>query len=440
MARNRVIPFGYCMKNGEITTEPKEVYAVAEIFREYLNGSSLLQIAKLMESENIRYTEDSDHWNKNMVKRIIENEKHLGTDKYPQIIDEDIFNQANEKRIRKANTLNLVCDDLQEIRKVTYCLECGEKLFRKTNGKGREYWNCGNPDCFKYEYRLTDQMIIGAVLTVLNTAIANSSLLEYGGAWRAYDFVEDTICLQQVGSETDFRTVAETLGKFQNQLEDYPASTLHETIARFHDTPNRYANFEKALAADALGRAKNITSEIEFIHAREQDCHVLLDQLAAGEIPLRVTHNDTKINNVLIDAATGKGICVIDLDTVMPGLSAYDFGDSIRTGANDCAEDEPDQSKVHFDLHLYEVFAKGYLSTAGASMSMAEKKSLAWGARLMTLECGIRFLTDYLEGDHYFHIARPDHNLDRARTQFTLVRQMEEVFDQMLEIVCPDNH
>ena len=278
-------------------------------------------------------------------------------------------------------------------------------------------------------------------LNVIPTLSGSTCYLDAdGGAWRAYDFVEDTICLQQVGSEADFRTVAETLGKFQNQLADYPASTLHETIARFHDTPNRYANFEKALAADALGRAKNIAPEIEFIHAREQDCHVLLDQLAAGEIPLRVTHNDTKINNVLIDAATGKGICVIDLDTVMPGLSAYDFGDSIRTGANDCAEDEPDQSKVHFDLHLYEVFAKGYLSTAGASMSMAEKKSLAWGARLMTLECGIRFLTDYLEGDHYFRIARPDHNLDRARTQFTLVRQMEEVFDQMLEIVCPDNH
>ena len=261
-----------------------------------------------------------------------------------------------------------------------------------------------------------------------------------GNAWRAYDFVENTVCLQQVGCEADFHTVAETLGKFQNQLADYPASTLHETIARFHDTPNRYANFEKALAADALGRAKTIAPEIAFIHAREKDCHVLLDQLAAGEIPLRVTHNDTKINNVLLDEATGKGICVIDLDTVMPGLSAYDFGDSIRTGANDCAEDEPDQSKVHFDLHLYEVFAKGYLSTAGSTMHTAEKKSLAWGAKLMTLECGIRFLTDYLEGDHYFHIARPDHNLDRARTQFTLVRQMEEVFDQMLEIVCPDNH
>lgn len=261
-----------------------------------------------------------------------------------------------------------------------------------------------------------------------------------GNAWRAYDFVENTVCLQQVGCEADFRTVAETLGKFQNQLADYPASTLHETIARFHDTPNRYANFEKALAADALGRAKTIAPEIAFIHAREKDCHVLLDQLAAGEIPLRVAHNYTKINNVLLDEATGKGICVIDLDTVMPGLSAYDFGDSIRTGANDCAEDEPDQSKVHFDLHLYEVFAKGYLSTAGSTMHTAEKRSLAWGAKLMTLECGIRFLTDYLEGDHYFHIARPDHNLDRARTQFTLVRQMEEVFDQMLEIVCPDNH
>lgn len=256
-----------------------------------------------------------------------------------------------------------------------------------------------------------------------------------GNCWRAYDFVEDTICLQQMSSEQDFYTVAETLGKFQNQLAGYPAATLHETIVRFHDTPNRYANFEKALAADPLGRAKDIQQEIEFIHAREQDCHVLLDQLAAEQIPLRVTHNDTKINNVLIDRATGKGICVIDLDTVMPGLSAYDFGDSIRSGANHCAEDEPDLSKVQFDLHLYEVFAKGYLSTAGASMNVAEKESMAWGAKLMTLECGIRFLTDYLEGDHYFHTSRPGQNLDRARTQFALVQQMEDVFDQMLQIV-----
>ena len=186
MPKNRVIPFGYCMKNGEITTIPKEVYAVSTIFSEYLNGSSLLQIAKLMESEKIRYSTDSDRWNKNMVKRIIENKKYLGTDKYQQIIDEDIFRQANEKRVRKAATLCVISDDLQEIRKVTYCAECGEKLFRKTNGKGREYWNCGNPDCFKYEYRLTDQMIIGAVLTILNTAIGNPSLLEYGGEVSTY--------------------------------------------------------------------------------------------------------------------------------------------------------------------------------------------------------------------------------------------------------------
>ena len=255
-----------------------------------------------------------------------------------------------------------------------------------------------------------------------------------GGAWRVYLFVEGTVCLQKVESEGDFYTVAETFGHFQKQLADYPAATLHETIARFHDTPNRYANFEKALAADVCGRARDVAAEVAFIRAREADCHVLVDQLAAGVLPLRVTHNDTKLNNVLIDQATGKGICVIDLDTVMPGLSAYDFGDSIRFGANDCAEDEPDQTKVHFSLPLYEVFTRGYLSAAGDAMGEAERRSLPWGARLMTLECGIRFLTDYLEGDHYFHTTRPDQNLDRARTQFTLVAGMERAFDEMTRL------
>ena len=255
-----------------------------------------------------------------------------------------------------------------------------------------------------------------------------------GGAWRAYIFVEGTVCLQKVENERDFYTAAETFGNFQNQLAGYPAATLHETIARFHDTPNRYANFEKALAADVMGRAKEVGPEIAFIRARQADCRVLVDQLAAGVLPLRVTHNDTKLNNVLIDQATGKGICVIDLDTVMPGLSAYDFGDSIRFGANDCAEDEPDQSKVHFSLHLYKVFAEGYLAAAGSAMTEAERRSLPWGAKLMTLECGIRFLTDYLEGDHYFKISRPDQNLDRARTQFTRVQGMEREFDAMTQL------
>ena len=273
-------------------------------------------------------------------------------------------------------------------------------------------------------------------LNVIPTLSGSTCYLDAdGGAWRAYDFVEDTICLQQVGSETDFRTVAETLGKFQNQLEDYPASTLHETIARFHDTPNRYANFEKALAADALGRAKNITSEIEFIHAREQDCHVLLDQLAAGEIPLRVTHNDTKINNVLIDAATGKGICVIDLDTVMPGLAVNDFGDSIRFGASTGAEDEPDLSKIWCDLDLYELYVKGFIEGCGGALTDIELDNLPTGAMMMTFECGMRFLTDYLEGDHYFKTTRDNQNLDRAHTQFKLVKDMEEKLPKMKEIV-----
>ncbi len=244
MARNRVIPFGYCMKNGEITTEPKEVYAVAEIFREYLNGSSLLQIAKLMESENIRYTEDSDRWNKNMVKRIIENEKYLGTDKYPQIIDEDIFKRANEKRVQKATTLNLVCDDLQGIRKVTYCLECGEKLFRKTNGKGREYWNCGNPDCFKYEYRLTDQMIIGAVLTVLNTAIANPSLLEYGGEISVYSPTVDVIRQQ---NEINRMTDSAQIDFDRVKAEIFKLAEMKYDCCTYNDSPQKAAEIKALL-------------------------------------------------------------------------------------------------------------------------------------------------------------------------------------------------
>ena len=244
MARNRVIPFGYCMKNGEITTEPKEVYAVAEIFREYLNGSSLLQIAKLMESENIRYTEDSDHWNKNMVKRIIENEKYLGTDKYPQIIDEDIFKRANEKRVQKATTLNLVCDDLQGIRKVTYCLECGEKLFRKTNGKGREYWNCGNPDCFKYEYRLTDQMIIGAVLTVLNTAIANPSLIENSGEISVYSPTVDVIRKQnEINKMSD--SIQVDFDRVKSEI--FKLAEMKYDCCTYNDSPQKTAEIKALL-------------------------------------------------------------------------------------------------------------------------------------------------------------------------------------------------
>ena len=256
-----------------------------------------------------------------------------------------------------------------------------------------------------------------------------------GGAWRVYVFVEGTVCLQNVESAADFYESAVAFGRFQQLLADYPAATLHEAIARFHDTANRYENFEKAVAADAAGRAAAVEREIAFVRARKDDCSRMMDWLAEGKLPLRVTHNDTKLNNILMDEATRKGICIIDLDTVMPGLAANDYGDSIRFGANDCDESEKDLSKVNFSLPLFETFTKGFLETAGGALTAFEKETLPWGAKLMTLECGIRFLTDHLEGDHYFKIHYPEQNLDRCHTQFKLVTDMERDWDTMAAIV-----
>lgn len=257
-----------------------------------------------------------------------------------------------------------------------------------------------------------------------------------GGCWRVYSFVENTICLQQVQSAEDFYASAVAFGNFQRQLAGYPAGTLHETIAHFHDTPNRYANFERALAEDKFGRAAEVQTEVDFIRAHKEECSYMTDLLNDGKLPLRVTHNDTKLNNVLFDRKTGKGQCVIDLDTVMPGLVANDFGDSIRFGANDCAEDEPDQNKVHFSIELFEIYTKGFLEASKGAFAPLEKSTLPWGAKLMTLECGIRFLTDYLEGDYYFHTSRQGQNLDRARTQFKLVQDMEHHWNEMEHIVA----
>ncbi|MCM1228372.1 MAG: recombinase family protein [Clostridium sp.] len=193
MAKNRVMPFGYCMKNGEITVDFKESKAVIKIFEEYLNGSSLMQIAKLMESKKIKYSEDSDKWNKNMIKRIIENEKYLGTDKYPQIISEKFFDQANEKRMLKATSVCVISEDLQEIRSRTYCSECGHRLSRIGGNSHTAKWDCRNSDCYRFEYQLTDQMIIGAVLTVLNTVISNPSLIESNSEISVYSPTADII-------------------------------------------------------------------------------------------------------------------------------------------------------------------------------------------------------------------------------------------------------
>lgn len=256
-----------------------------------------------------------------------------------------------------------------------------------------------------------------------------------GGAWRVYPFIEDTKCLQSAETPELFAASARAFGRFQQMLKDYPADTLYETIPRFHDTEDRLAKLKAAVAADAMGRVKDVQAELDFVTAREADCSVALQALRDGKLPLRVTHNDTKLNNVLLDRQTGRGVCVIDLDTVMPGLAAYDFGDSIRFGASTAAEDEPDLSRVQFSLPMFEAFTRGFLKEAGQTLGAREIELLPMGAKLMTLECGMRFLADYLNGDKYFRVHRDGHNLDRARTQFKLVRCMEESWAQMADIV-----
>lgn len=255
-----------------------------------------------------------------------------------------------------------------------------------------------------------------------------------GRVWRLMPFIENTDCYQSATPEL-FEASARTFGRFQRLLNGYPAETLHETIPNFHDTEDRLAKFLAAVAADKLGRVKDVQPEIQFVLDRRADCSVALNALKEGVLPLRVTHNDTKLNNILIDRESHEGICVIDLDTTMPGLSINDFGDSIRFGANHSAEDEKDLSKVNLDLGLYEVFTRGFLHGADGILTEAELEYLPWGARLMTLECGIRFLTDYLDGDNYFRVCYPEQNLDRSRTQFKLVWDMEQQFEDMREIV-----
>ena len=256
-----------------------------------------------------------------------------------------------------------------------------------------------------------------------------------GKVWRLMPFIENTDCFQSATPEL-FEASARAFGRFQYMLQGYPADTLHETIVNFHNTEDRFAKFLAALEADRMNRAASVQKEIQFVLDRKADCSVALQALRDGRLPLRVTHNDTKLNNILIDQDTHEGICVIDLDTTMPGLSINDFGDSIRFGANHSREDEKDLSKVNFDIGLYEVYTRGFLEGARGSLTAGELEFLPWGARLMTLECGIRFLTDYLDGDHYFRIHYPEQNLDRTRTQFKLVKDMEEQFEAMAAVVA----
>ena len=255
-----------------------------------------------------------------------------------------------------------------------------------------------------------------------------------GEFWRMYDYVGG-FCVDQPETDEDFYQSAVAFGRFQHLLADFPADTLYETIPNFHNTASRYRDFEQAVKENASGRADEVREEIAFIRARAADCSILTDLLAKGELPLRVTHNDTKLNNVMLDDVTGRPVCVIDLDTVMPGLSLYDYGDSMRFGTNPAAEDETDLSKVTCDLNLFEQYTKGFLEECGSMLTPQEIENLPLSAKLMTLECGMRFLADHIAGDTYFKIHREGHNLDRCRTQLKLVADMESKMDAMKQIV-----
>ena len=250
-----------------------------------------------------------------------------------------------------------------------------------------------------------------------------------GEYWRVSLLIDEADCFETAVNDDVFYQSAAAFGRFQRQLADFPAKTLFEVIPGFHNTPVRYQTFEASVERDAAGRAAGADFEIRFLTERRALAGRLTQALTDGRLPLRVTHNDTKLNNIMIDRKTGKALCVLDLDTVMPGLSVTDFGDAIRFGASTAAEDEPDLGKVHFDRHLYEVYRNGFIEGCHGALTPEEIRMLPDGAMVITYEQALRFLSDYLDGDIYYKISRPGQNLDRARTQIHLLQEMEEALN-----------
>lgn len=257
-----------------------------------------------------------------------------------------------------------------------------------------------------------------------------------GTFWRAYEFIDNSISLDMPESDEDFYQCALAFGRFQRELDDFPAECLNETIPDFHNTPKRFSDFLASVEKNFSGRASLVAEEIAFIKERAAFYSVLFDSYREGKLPLRVSHNDTKCNNVLLDCQTRKALCVIDLDTIMPGFSVTDFGDAIRFGASTAAEDEKELSRVRLDMNKFRVYTKGFLDGCGGLLSRDEIMLLPEGAKMMTVECGMRFLADYIDGDVYFKTSYSDHNLDRCRTQLKLVREMEEHWEEMKACVA----
>ncbi len=272
-------------------------------------------------------------------------------------------------------------------------------------------------------------------LNVIKTNDGEIMLETENGCYRVYDFIEDSITYQKVENAELFRNSGYAFGEFQNYLSDFDASVLHETIARFHDTPNRFENLKEAIRLNKSGRLETCADEVAFVMERADTFDKVVKGIDNKTIPLRVTHNDTKLNNILMEPKDNTGKAVIDLDTVMPGSMLYDFGDSIRFGANTTAEDEKDIDKVRFDIDLFRAYAEGFCSALGDSMTDRERELLPYSAYLMTIECGMRFLTDYIDGDTYFATKYPDHNLVRCRTQLKLAREMQEQENEMARII-----
>lgn len=256
-----------------------------------------------------------------------------------------------------------------------------------------------------------------------------------GEFWRCMILIEDTEAYENAVNSEVFELTGFAFGNFICMLEDFPVDSLCEVIPNFHNTKDRYEKFELALKRNLSRRKRQCKPEVEFALECGGYVSKIVDMLASSELPTRVTHNDTKINNLLVDRTSGKAVCVIDLDTIMKGSLVYDFGDGIRSGCNSAMEDEPNLSLVHFDMEMFEHFAKGFIQGVGQSLTLAEKENLAYGAMLITLECGIRFLTDFLNGDKYFKVCYPEHNLIRCRTQFKLVREMLDRQEEMQQIV-----
>lgn len=257
-----------------------------------------------------------------------------------------------------------------------------------------------------------------------------------GNYWRTYPFIERARTYDILETAAQAEEAARAFGEFQKLGADLSGEPLSETIPNFHNTKSRFQDLKDAIANDAHGRAASVQREIDWFLAREADASIVVDLLESGEVPVRVTHNDTKLNNVMLDDVTGEGVCVIDLDTTMPGSAIYDFGDMVRTATSPCAEDEVDTSKIYMRMEMFEALVRGYLKSANAFLTDKERSLLAFSGKLLTLECGTRFLADYLNGDTYFKIHREGHNLDRTRTQIALVESIEEQLSEMEAVVA----